>query len=201
MKSNAKTTILAIVLPCAVSWFLFHSVLTGTASTWLGKHRFAGGKEGAIEQTQAALAAYRNSNWNWDAVPADLKELTDVAIAKQTLPKNTPLRSFVIGGFPTEDEIAFYSVFYVKRKLTVIKGIEGKTTTSGFYIVAYRNGIVTAVPADQARILWFRGPKEVFGLNVFPGMRDYGRSYPLGTNPPDDLIPDAPARLMRLGAG
>lgn len=183
-----KTCVICLVT-IGIAWFGFSKILFRSGTSAQQVSGFPGGLEGSIAQSHEVLRVYREANWDWKQIPQHLLLLTDEAAIPNPNPKSRWRKSFQFAGFPTVDEIAFVSPFYVNVAVDPNHGIEGTSTRTGVYIVAFRNGNISLVSALQRRIVWYQDGIERVGLEVFPGMRDWNRATKDGDPIPVDLPP------------
>jgi hypothetical protein len=133
------------------------------------------------ERARQLMAALRENNWSANGVDRELLRVPDQDLAQIPSDRADYVPTFWCPSADNVyDEIAFYSMLYVRRDFTVAPGSEGRTQYSGFFLVGYRSGEVEEVPVQDVRILW----RDGIGKPVFPGMAEYSSELPcLGSGP------------------
>jgi hypothetical protein len=134
-----------------------------------------------MDQARALMAELWANGWNVGAIDRSLLFLPDQKHAELPSRRAPGTPSFSVNSSgPFSDEIAFQSDLYVRMNPAYKGGDFWSVDPTGFFIVGWRNGLVTQVPVEDARIVERRHPKtgETVGFVVFPGMRDYAGGRP-----------------------
>lgn len=136
----------------------------------------SGDPKGSMEVARALLQELREHDWDWNAVSnrADLMRVPDQDYCQNPLLEVrfytwVPARQNIY-----QDEVAFYSSLYTWNEMTVVPGHEARLSQTGFYIVAWKDGLVERVPVHDSRLY----PTSGTLLNVFPGMSEYDPDLP-----------------------
>ena len=172
MKTNKgfttwKTTAI-VALAAMAGYGITCSITALAASPPVSK----GGIDDAMDQARQLLVELRNADWNRDAVDPDLLMLPEQATvgAWQNLPGAD---SFVVDQRHAQyEEVAFYSMTFVDKSFVVVPGQEHVVTTTGFFIVGWKDGRVETVDVSDVRMFSLGGVDNP-RIPVFPGMDEY----------------------------
>lgn len=184
MNASLVTLIVAatfITTLCAIPWYRNNFIPINRPTAHIPNAAQYGDPEGAIRQSEKLLAALRAANWDWSAVPRDLKQLPGRKYAENEIYRTAKnISSFVKPIHPESGDLAFYTEIYVRSNTEQYPGERTKTKPSGFYIVAFKDGHIKTVPVEQARmkVIAARGG----AVMTFPGMQSYD---PDGIKAPD----------------
>lgn len=130
----------------------------------------AGDIEGAVEQTRFLVEELRTNDWDPMKVDHDLFRLPDQMYAENPRQRGRWAYAFYhTKQEPYLDDVVVFTDIYARKNLRVAKGKEATMSPEGYFIVGWRDGRVTTVPASEVRLYPF-GEAELF---VFPGMSEY----------------------------
>jgi hypothetical protein len=149
----------AIVLVTLVAGFALTHTVTSHVDDSLAPKK--GGIDNALNQAYELNVALMDANWNPYKVDHSLLRLPEDETSSFAVPTKLALY----------DEVSFFSTTFISRKVTIVKGEEGRSSTTGFFIVGWKDGRVTTVNVKDVRLL----PKEdeTGWFFVFPGMDEY----------------------------
>ena len=172
------------------SFVLAGAMAAGFAATRIVTHGdFArptlskGGVDGAMAQAKVLLSELRDADWEIRKVDQRLLNLPERGLRGEA--KDDPhAPSFMRDSVhPEYDEVAFICSTFVDRELTVVPGIEGTLSITGFYIVAWKSGQIDKIDVRDVRLLAIKAGEPSW-IRVFPGMDEYDaglRPYVPGT--------------------
>ncbi|MEX2242280.1 MAG: hypothetical protein WD716_00390 [Fimbriimonadaceae bacterium] len=126
-----------------------------------------GGVDNALNQAYNLNVALMGANWDPLQLDHSLLRLPEDDSDSFAVPTKLALY----------DEVSFFCSTFVTTKVTIAKGEEGRGTTTGFFIVGWKDGRVTTVNVKDVRLL----PKgnEPGWFFVFPGMDEYDEGLKL----------------------
>jgi hypothetical protein len=127
------------------------------------------------------MASLQANEWHPMLIDRELLFLPDQVNAELPSERKPGTQSFSIkSGGPFAGEIAFESNLYVRMNPTYTEGDFWDFNPTGYFIVGWRNGQVTQVPVDDARLVKKRHPGtgEMVKWAVYPGMKDYSDGRP-----------------------
>lgn len=144
-----------------------------------------------MAQAREVLKQLKEKNWQVHAIDRSLLRLRDQSFAENEKDRHADVVSFDIKhpDSPIEiykRQVAFTSKLYVRRNYARGSGPEQITSRpEGFFIVGWKNGIVTKVFVQDVRMYRYMLPKQQGGpevdevfLYVFPGMDCYNVNLP-----------------------
>ena len=135
----------------------------------------------ALARAQSVLDTILEQRWTYGRPPVHWRELT---LPGQRNAENPYDRDPRVTAFRLplradayDPDMAFFADTYVRRNSRHLAGEHTSASPEGFYIVAYRDGRVMTVPAEDARLVPMpSNPKEP-GVKrcrmAFPGMKRY----------------------------
>jgi hypothetical protein len=128
-----------------------------------------GGVDNALRQAYELNVALMDANWNPLQLDHALLRLPEDDSDSFAVPRNLPLY----------DEVSFFCHTFVRTKVTIAKGMEGRGSTTGFFIVGWKDGRVGTVNVNDVRLV---AKEHGAGWHiVFPGMDEYAeglKRYP-----------------------
>jgi hypothetical protein len=163
----------AIVLVTLAAGFAMTRIVTSHVDDSLSPKR--GGVDNALNQAYELNVALMDANWNPLQLDHALLRLPEDDSDSFAIPYNRPLY----------EEVSFFCNTFVTTKVTIVKGEEGRSSTTGFWIVGWKDGRVTTVNVKDVRLLPYE--HESGWAIVFPGMDEYdeGLEPHPGTRPSD----------------
>ncbi|HXH61086.1 MAG TPA: hypothetical protein VNI20_06980 [Fimbriimonadaceae bacterium] len=169
----------ALCLIVAASAF----VLTGFVTRRVANVPRGGGRDNAMLQARMIYDQLHDANWDPAAVNPTLLRLPEQDYKSSALERAPYTDSFAIrfhDAIPQYDELALLSSTFVNTTLTDDPSAsEGRrATTTGYFIVGFKDGHVVTVDVTDARLFEYKPGKWV---PVFPGMDEYDpglRKYP-----------------------
>lgn len=128
----------------------------------------------AMQQTQRLLTALKAVNFDpielIKSQDFDLMVLPDAKFAENEAERGTNSTSYCFPDVPEQRQIACFTDIYARQNRSYYKGDTMTGAPSGFFIVAWKDGRVQAVPVNQVREL----PTPDGGtVDCFPGMTGY----------------------------
>lgn len=133
----------------------------------------AAGLDNAMQQAKRLLSELRDADWNPCEVDQALLRLPEQDTAQNVADRRPGQTSFAVPQHTSVyDEVALMSNTFVQKNLKIVKGVEGTMEITGYWIVGWKDGRVTAV--DVADVRYVPNPEEENSwLYVFPGMDEY----------------------------
>lgn len=160
--------ILLFTIPCL---FLSQIVMAQNSIHFTEKER---------TQCHKLYVALKEKNWNYREVDSSLFKLPSQSSHEDDDKKFS--NSFVFCGSAKNPgpytDVAFFSDLYVRKNISYAKGNKWNARPSGFYIVQWKNGVLSLVDIHDVRMLPIKVNGRRSFLVTFPGMASYNRNNP-----------------------